>query len=64
MFFASAYGWWLQENFNASPTGNNEDANIFGVQLGLKFALFGGETKVAAMYYECGACQNNNPFAV
>jgi regulator of replication initiation timing len=64
MFFASAYGWWLQENYNASPTGNNQDANIFGAQLGLKFALFGGETKVAAMYYECGACQYNNPFSV
>ena len=62
MFFGSAYGWWLQENYNASPTGNNEDANIFGLQGGLKFALFGGETRLAAQYYECGACENNNPF--
>jgi hypothetical protein len=28
----------------------------------MKFALFGGETKVAAQYYDCGACQYNNPF--
>jgi regulator of replication initiation timing len=62
MFFGSAYWWWLQENYNASPTGNNEDANLWGVQGGLKFALLGGETKLAAMYYSCGACENNNPF--
>ncbi len=62
MFFGSAYWWWLQENYNASPTGNNEDANLWGLQGGLKFALLGGETKLAASYYECGACKNNNPF--
>jgi regulator of replication initiation timing len=62
MFFGSAYWWWLQENYNASPTGNNEDANLWGLQGGLKFAAFGGETKLAASYYECGACKNNNPF--
>jgi Tfp pilus assembly protein PilE len=62
MFFGSAYWWWLQENYNASPSGNNEDANLWGLQAGAKFGLFGGETKVAAMYYDCGACQYNNPF--
>ncbi len=62
MFFGSAYWWWLQENYNASPSGNNEDANLWGLQGGLKFALLGGETKVAASYYSCGACKNNNPF--
>jgi len=64
MFFGSAYGWWLQENYNSNPAGNNEDANIFGAQAGLKFALLGGESRVAVHYYECGACQNNNPFWV
>ena len=44
------------------PAGNNQDANIFGLQGGLKFALFGGETRLAAQYYNCGACENNNPF--
>ncbi len=48
MFFGSAYWWWLQENYNASPTGNNEDANLWGLQGGMKFALLGGETKLAA----------------
>jgi hypothetical protein len=62
MFFGSAYWWWLQENYNASPSGNNQDANLWGLQAGAKFGLFGGETKVAAMYYDCGACQYNNPF--
>jgi hypothetical protein len=62
MFFGSAYGWWLQENYNSNPAGNNEDANIFGAQAGVKFPLFGGETRVAAQYYDCGACQYNNPF--
>ena len=23
MFFGSAYGWWLQENYNSNPAGNN-----------------------------------------
>jgi regulator of replication initiation timing len=62
MFFGSAYGWWLTESYNSNPKGNNEDANIFGAQVGLKFELFGGETKLAAQYYDCGACKNNNPF--
>ena len=62
MFFGSAYWWWLQENYNASPTGNNQDANLWGLQGGMKFALLGGETKLAAMYYSCGSCENNNPF--
>jgi len=62
MFFGSGYWWWLQENYNASPTGNNQDANLWGLQGGMKFALFGGETKLAAMYYSCGSCENNNAF--
>jgi hypothetical protein len=56
LFFGSAYWWWLQENSSA------EDANLWGVQGGLKFGLFGGETRLAAHYYDCGACQYNNPF--
>lgn len=61
-FFGSAYGWWLQEGYNSNPAGNNEDANIFGAQAGLKFPLAGGESRLAAHYYDCGACQYNNPF--
>jgi len=58
MLFGSAYGWWLSEQWNASKTGENSDGNIFGAQAGVKFALFGGETRVAAHYYNCGACQD------
>jgi hypothetical protein len=69
MFFGSAYGFWLSEQFTANPQGENSDGNVFGAQFGAKFALLGGETRVAANYYNCGACQdqssilfNNNGF--
>jgi len=57
MLFGSAYGWWLSEQYNADPKGENSDGNVFGAQVGLKFPLLGGETRVAAHYYDCGACQ-------
>jgi hypothetical protein len=60
MLFGSAYGWWLSEQYNANPAGENSDGNVVGAQLGLKFALLGGETRVAAHYYDCGACQDQN----
>lgn len=60
MLFGSAYGWWLSEQYNSNPVGENSDGNVFGAQLGLKFPLFGGETRVAAHYYDCGACQDQN----
>jgi hypothetical protein len=62
MFFGSAYGWWLEERFNASPTGQNADTIMLGAQVGAKFALFGGETKVAAHYYDLGGGEGSNPF--
>lgn len=61
MLFGSAYGWWLTEQYNADPNLENSDANVFGLQVGLKFPLFGGETRLAAQYYDCGACQENSP---
>ena len=61
MFFGTAYGWWLTEQYNADPKGENSDANIFGLQAGMKFPLLGGETVLAANYYECGACKDNSP---
>ena len=61
MFFGAAYGWWFSEQYNADPNGENSDANIFGLQAGMKFPLLGGETVLAANYYECGACQSNSP---
>src|SRR5690606_9555796 len=43
MFFGTGYGWWLTEQYNANPQGENSDANLFGAQVGMKFPLLGGE---------------------
>jgi hypothetical protein len=61
MFFGSGYGWWLTEQFNSNPAGENNDSNLFGAQVGMKFPLLGGETVLAANYFDCGACQDNSP---
>lgn len=61
MLFSTAYGWWLTEQYNADPALANSDAYVFGLQTGLKFPLFGGETRVAAHYFDCGACQDHSP---
>jgi len=66
MLFGTAYAWWLSENFDSNPdnpdrTKYNYDAKMYGAQLGLKFPLFGGETRVAANYYDCIACQYRSP---
>ena len=61
MLFGTAYGWWLTENYNADPDGVNYDARVYGAQLGLKFPLLGGETRVAAQYYDCVACEHKSP---
>jgi hypothetical protein len=61
MLFGSAYGWWLTEQYNSNPKGENSDANLFGAQLGAKFPLLGGETVLAVHYFDCGACQDNSP---
>ena len=61
MLFGSAYGWWLTEQHTSNPKGENSDANLFGAQLGVKIPLFGGETVLAAHYFDCGACQDNSP---
>lgn len=61
-FFGSAYGWLVQENYSPDPAGRNQDPYILGGQAGLRFAWLGGESRVAAHYYDCGACQGNAPF--
>lgn len=61
MFFGTAYGWMLTENYNADPKKNNTDTTVFGVQGGMKFPLLGGETVLAANYYECVHCQDESP---
>ena len=59
--FGNAYGFWVSEQYNSHPDGENSDANIFGLQAGVKFAAIGGETVLAANYYVCGACKDNSP---
>ena len=59
--FANLYGFWVSEQYNPDPDGENSDANIFGLQAGVKFAAIGGETVLAANYYVCGACKDNSP---
>jgi Putative porin len=60
--FANLYGFWVSEQYNADPDGENSDANIVGLQAGVKFAALGGETVLATNYYVCGACKDNSPF--
>jgi len=62
MFFGSVYGAMLQENYSSNSEGRNQDPHILGGQAGLKFAMLGGETRLAAHYYDCGACQGNAPY--
>jgi hypothetical protein len=62
MFFGSGYAWMIQENYNSNPNNLNVDPTIFGGQIGLKFPLAGGETKVAAQYYNLTNGKGNAPF--
>lgn len=62
MFFGSGWAWILQTNYNNNPDYVNVDPTIFGAQAGLKFPLLGGETKVAALYYNLANGQGNAPF--
>ena len=62
MFFGTAYAWWLEENFNSNPANYNEDTFQVGLQAGMKFPLFGGETKVAAHYYDLIGGEGGVPF--
>lgn len=62
ILFGTAYGWWITEGYNADADSSaNWDARILGLQAGLKFPLLGGETILAANYYECGLCKDNSP---
>ncbi|MDH5227805.1 MAG: putative porin [Gammaproteobacteria bacterium] len=62
LFFGSAYGWWFSEGYNADPdSAANHDTTIIGLQGGLKFPLLGGETVLAANYYQCNMCKDNSP---
>ena len=57
-FFASVYGFWLQESATAS------DANVLGAQVGIKQKLGDTMTVTGALgYYDVGAVQNEVTFA-
>ena len=43
------------------PTGNNEDANLWGLQGGMKFALFGGETEARGQLLRVRRVQGQQP---
>ncbi len=62
MFFGSGWAWMIQNNQNNNPSNVNVDPTIFGAQAGLTFPLFGGETKVAALYYDVTNAKGNAPF--
>ncbi len=62
MLFGSAYGWVLEERANVNPARNNTDTVALGTQLGLKFPLLGGETRVAAHYYDLNGAEGQAPF--
>ncbi|MFO1407168.1 MAG: putative porin [Steroidobacteraceae bacterium] len=62
MFFGSGWAWTVLTNANNNSSYVNVDPTIFGLQAGLKFPLLGGETKVAALYYNLANGQGNAPF--
>jgi hypothetical protein len=61
-FFGSGYAWMVQENQNNNSSYVNVDPTIFGAQAGLKFALLGGETRVAMQYNTLTNGKGNAPF--
>ena len=61
MLFGTAYTWILTENYDANPDNANYDSRVYGAQVGLKFPVLGSESRVAAHYYECVACENKSP---
>ena len=63
MFFGSAYGWWLQENYNASPSRQQPGREHLWCRRLAEVPAAGRRDALAAVqYYDCGACQYNNPF--
>jgi hypothetical protein len=63
MLFGSLYGFQLWENGPSDPVAITEDSFMVGLQAGLKFSLFDGETRVALHYYDTMGAQGFNPFA-
>jgi hypothetical protein len=60
--FGSTYAWWLEERYAADPNAQNADTLMLGAQIGLKFPLLGGESRVAAHYYDLRGGVGSSPF--
>jgi hypothetical protein len=64
MLFGSVYGFMMWENGPTNPAQFTEDTSMVGAQLGLKFAMLGGETRLAVHYYDLMGADGFNPFAL
>jgi hypothetical protein len=64
MLFGSLYGFAMWENGPTNPAQVTEDTFMVGLQAGLKFSVFGGETRAALHYYDVTGAQHFNPFAL
>ena len=63
ILFGSAYGWWIEERHSDDPADDSVDTFVAGAQLGLKVPVGDASNLIAfAHYYDCGACQNRDPF--
>jgi hypothetical protein len=64
--FASAYGFWVEENVQFGSTPNSQadttDTKLYGVQVGNRFDALGGALTLAATYYDLAAAQGRRPF--
>lgn len=65
-WYASAYGFWVEENVQHTSTANaasdTTDAKLYGAQLGRRFDLGASSLSIAAMYYDLAAAQGRRPF--
>jgi hypothetical protein len=64
-WFASGYGFWIEENVPSTSTptaGDTTDTKMYGAQLGRRFDVGGSSLAVAAMYYDLAAAQGRRPF--
>ena len=63
ILLGSAYGWWIEERHSDDPGDDSVDTLVAGAQLGIKVPVGDASNLVAfAHYYDCGACQNRDPF--
>jgi cell division protein FtsB len=64
-WFATGYGFWVDENVQSTATpspADTTDTKMYGAQLGGRFDFAGSNVAVAAMYYDLAAAQGRRPF--